>query len=180
MVTDKFTTRGCVFMHDSPQVGKLLFYWELFCLYSTNWSNTKRYVLYIVTVSQKFWNIFIFDFLLQRTVCSSWSSGTTHRWLQSCTHVLELSVYPLVENLAHTRNQLSDSCDFLVICFGVFINRVGVLHAIVRVWFVRLYGKIIHERQRVDYRPYRRTNHTLTSLLHLYASAPCALRDIWC
>ena len=49
-----------------------------------------------------------------------------------------------------------------------------------RVWFVRLYGKIIHERQRVDYRPYRRTNHTLTSLLHLYASAPCMLRDIWC
>ena len=36
---------------------------------------------------------------------------------------------------------------------------------------MRLYGKIIHERQRVDYRPYRRTNHTLTSLLHLYASA---------
>ena len=33
-----------------------------------------------------------------------------------------------------------------------------------RVWFVRLYGKIIHECQRVDYRPYRRTNHTLTSL----------------
>ena len=44
-----------------------------------------------------------------------------------------------------------------------------------RVWFVRLYGKIIHERQRVDYHPYRRTNHTLTSLLHLYASAPCTL-----
>ena len=47
-----------------------------------------------------------------------------------------------------------------------------------RVWFVRLYGKIIHERQRVDFRPYRRTNHTLTSLLHLYAYAPCTLRDI--
>ena len=45
----------------------------------------------------------------------------------------------------------------------------------VRVWFVRLYGKIIHERERVDYRPYRRTNHTLTSLLHLYASTPCMM-----
>ena len=43
---------------------------------------------------------------------------------------------------------------------------------------MRLYGKIIHERQRVDYRPYRRTNHTVTCLLHLYASAPCTLRDI--
>ena len=47
-----------------------------------------------------------------------------------------------------------------------------------RVWVVRLYGKIIHERQRVAYLPYRRTNHTLTSLLHLYASALCKLRDI--
>ena len=45
---------------------------------------------------------------------------------------------------------------------------------LVRVWFVRLYGKIIHER-----RPYRRTNHILTNLLHMYASAPCTLRDIW-
>ena len=51
-------------------------------------------------------------------------------------------------------------------------------YAIVRVWFVRLYGNIIHERELVDYRPYRRTNHTLTSLLHLYAFAPCTLQDI--
>ena len=42
------------------------------------------------------------------------------------------------------------------------------------------YGKIIHERKRVDYRSYGRTNHTLTSLLHLYASASCALRDNVC
>ena len=28
------------------------------------------------------------------------------------------------------------------------------------VWFVCLYGKIIHELQRVDYRPYRRMNYT--------------------
>ena len=39
------------------------------------------------------------------------------------------------------------------------------------------YGQIIHDRKRVDYRSYGRTNHTLTSLLHLYASASCALRD---
>ena len=41
-------------------------------------------------------------------------------------------------------------------------------------------GKINHERNRVDYRSYGRTNHTLTSLLHLYASASCALRDNVC
>ena len=41
-------------------------------------------------------------------------------------------------------------------------------------------GKMNHERKRVDYRSYGRTNHTLTSLLHLYASASCALRDNVC
>ena len=72
----------------------------------------------------------------------------------------------------------------IFVCIGFNFNRTSkgkekvILQAIVRVWFVRLYGKIIHERQRVDYRPYRCTNHTLTSLLHLYASAPCTLRDI--
>ena len=49
---------------------------------------------------------------------------------------------------------------------------------------VRLYGKIILERQRVNYRPYRRTNYTLTSLLHLYTSAPYITRylmlNFWC
>ena len=33
-----------------------------------------------------------------------------------------------------------------------------------RAWFARLYGKINHELQRVDYRPYRRTNHVLSHL----------------
>ena len=45
-----------------------------------------------------------------------------------------------------------------------------ILQTIVRVWFARLYGKIIHERQRVDYRPYRRTNHTLNycTCMHMH------------
>ena len=35
-----------------------------------------------------------------------------------------------------------------------------------RAWFVRLYGEIIPELERGDYRPYRRTNHALYHLYH--------------
>ena len=52
-------------------------------------------------------------------------------------------------------------------------NEAGSVYAIHRVWFVWLYGKIIQERQRVDYRPYRRY---ICNLLHNNASTPCALQ----
>ena len=39
-----------------------------------------------------------------------------------------------------------------------FMNSCMFL-ATIRVWFVRLYGKIIHKRKRVDYRPYRPGRH---------------------
>ena len=48
------------------------------------------------------------------------------------------------------------------------------------VWVVCLYGKIIHELQLADFRLYRRTDYTLSSLLYHCAFAPCALGDIWC
>ena len=35
-----------------------------------------------------------------------------------------------------------------------------------RAWFVRLYGEIIPELWRGDYRPYRRTNNALSHLYH--------------
>ena len=38
-------------------------------------------------------------------------------------------------------------------------------------WFVRLYGEIIHELELVDYHRYRRTNHTIKFLLHQHAFA---------
>ena len=45
-----------------------------------------------------------------------------------------------------------------------------------RAWFIRLYGEIIHELQRVDYRPYRRMYHALTHLWHDTQRRPCTLR----
>ena len=43
------------------------------------------------------------------------------------------------------------------------------IYVLVIVWFVRLYGKIIHELLRVDYLPYRRTNHIHFIIVHVSA-----------
>ena len=63
--------------------------------------------------------------------------------------------------------------------FCSFFSSISSFYMLLSVWFVRLYGKIIHELQRVDYRPYRSTDYTLNSLLH-NSFALCALGDIWC
>ena len=55
----------------------------------------------------------------------------------------------------------------------IFIIRY--IHVLLSVWFVRLYGKIIHGLQRTEY---RHKDHTLSSLLHNYAFVHCALGDI--
>ena len=46
--------------------------------------------------------------------------------------------------------------------------------------YVRLYGEIIPELKRGDYRPYMRTNHTLSRLYHDIKCRPCTLRGISC
>ena len=46
--------------------------------------------------------------------------------------------------------------------------------------FNRKFCSIIHELRRVVYRPYRRTNHALSHLLHDTQCKPCTFRDISC
>ena len=55
-------------------------------------------------------------------------------------------------------------CMFMVAVFCTSTD--DALHVGDRAWVVRLYGEIIPELQRGDYRPYRRTNHTLSHLYH--------------
>ena len=43
---------------------------------------------------------------------------------------------------------------------------------------MRLYGEIIPELKRGDYRPYRCTNHALSHLYHNKQCRPCTLRNI--
>ena len=47
-----------------------------------------------------------------------------------------------------------------------------------RVWFVRMYGQITPELSRVDYRPYRWSNHALSYLYHDIPCRPYARYEI--
>ena len=49
-----------------------------------------------------------------------------------------------------------------------------------RAWFVRMYVEINHRLSRVEYRPYRRSNHALSYLYHDVPCRSCTLRGTIC
>ena len=49
-----------------------------------------------------------------------------------------------------------------------------------RAWFVRMYREINPGLSRVEYRPYRRSNHALSYLYHDISCRPCTLRGTIC
>ena len=68
---------------------------------------------------------------------------------------------------------------FLTLLINVVTSKTPFdLHVRDRAWFVRLYGEIILELYRGDYRPYRRTNHAQSHLYHDIQCRPCTRRSI--
>ena len=47
-------------------------------------------------------------------------------------------------------------------------------------WFVRMYGELNPRLSRVEYRPYRRSNHALSYLYHDVPCRTCTLRGTIC